>query len=434
MAANSGHEGPSLAIPDVWATRPDAGISTRPFQNRMHTDAHFRANADGRAPIDIAQPPLTADWVARPGAHVAASVPRTLYFPALDGLRFFAFLLVFVHHLPSPANPVLHVLHEHGWIGVHLFLFLSAYLLTSILQAERSATGTISIYNFYVRRALRIWPLYFSFCFGVLVYQLLLHSERGVDWPGFAGLMFFADNILAGLRGYNHLPFAAHLWTISLEEQFYLVLPFLLAGFLGSSRSLLRGILGCWLVFIAVRTVEVLLEARHPLLWTSVFSADALLLGTLLGGVPLRYPERPVARTALVVGGTGALFSAALMPPIQVPGAHQIVVYSFIAIGAAAVTMAALHEPLLGFLKVRPFRYLGKISYGLYVFHLVGIAIGTKVTQTLIGNPPASATWWLTAVVSLAVTIALGTLSYQFFERSFLRLKRNFEAIRSRPA
>ena len=76
--------------------------------------------------------------------HAMPPVPA-LYFPALDGLRFFAFLLVFVHHLPRTSVPILALLHDQGWVGVHIFLLLSAYLLTTILRAERAANGKISV-------------------------------------------------------------------------------------------------------------------------------------------------------------------------------------------------------------------------------------------------------------------------------------------------
>jgi len=208
-----------------------------------------------------------------------------LYFPTLDGLRFFAFLLVFIHHLPATTNTMVGMLHRHGWVGVHIFLFLSAYLLTAILKAEQYANGSISIRNFYVRRALRIWPLYLAFCLAAFAWSNFRNASLSIEWFRFAGLMGFFDNIIAGFRGYNPIPYTAHLWTISVEEQFYLFLPLLLAGLMASSVRLLRVLFVCWIVFLGIRLTAVLLEAPHPMIWTSVFSADSLLLGTALGAI-----------------------------------------------------------------------------------------------------------------------------------------------------
>lgn len=362
-----------------------------------------------------------------PPAHLSP-LSEKLYFPALDGLRFFAFLLVFVHHLPRSTEPILALLHDQGWVGVHVFLFLSAYLLTAILRAEQNANGTISIRNFYIRRGLRIWPLYFMFCVGAFVLQNFRQPQLSTDWFRFGGLMVFLDNIISGLRGYNPIPYTAHLWTISLEEQFYLVLPLLLVGLLATPARLLRGLFACWVLFIGVRIFAVLFQAPHPMIWTSVFSADSLLLGTALGAMRPSPPSKVFVRITIVILGTVALFSGALLPPIDKVGTHQVIVYALIAVGAAALTTAALHEPLLGFLKVRPLRYLGKISYGLYVFHFVGIAIGSKVA-TLIG----SASWWVGALTAFVATTFLSVLSYELFERQFLKLKQRFESVHSRP-
>lgn len=81
--------------------------------------------------------------------------------------------------------------------------------------------------------------------------------------------MAFVDNIITGFRGYNPISYTAHLWTISLEEQFYLVLPLLLAGLLAVPTRLLRGLFACWLLFLAIRIIAVLLKAPHPMIWTS---------------------------------------------------------------------------------------------------------------------------------------------------------------------
>lgn len=362
-------------------------------------------------------------------AAAPASVPtgRGIYFPTLDGLRFFAFLLVFVHHLPTAPNRLLRVVDEYGWVGVHLFLFLSAFLLTSILRKEMEQAGRISILNFYVRRGLRIWPLYFAFCFAMLAFQMLSRPELPVDWGRFFGLMFFVDNVLTGLQGYNEMPYVPHLWTISLEEQFYLFLPLILARWLGDPRQLLRALLALWLLFLGVRVAGTVLEIEHPFLWTSVFSADSLLLGTALGAVGLRGFASPRLLAFLMVPGGVLLFCGVFLPPLYSVGWHQVILYSLVAIGAGCIVLSGLFSPVFAFLGHRSLAYLGKISYGLYIFHLIGIAMGGKVAHAV-----GSTSWWGLASISLACTLVLSIASYELYEKHFLRLKRRFESVHSR--
>lgn len=371
---------------------------------------------------------MSASKVSLEEPASAGRKPPRLYFPTLDGLRFFAFLLVFIHHLPKSSEPILALIQGQGWVGVQLFLFLSAYLLTAILRSEFESRGAISISSFYMRRGLRIWPLYFLFCFFAIALVWAKSSISSTEWIRFFGLMTFTDNFMSGLWGYNNIPFTAHLWTISVEEQFYLLLPFLLGGILTSRDRLYRTIFLFWLSFVAVRIVAVLFKAPHPMIWTSVVSADALLLGTLFGVVQPRPTRTTGGRLILISVGVVSLFFGALLPPIDKVGFHQVFVYTFVGIGAAALTTAALHDPALNFLQSGPLRYLGKISYGLYVFHFLGIGIGTKLLAWA-----GYSSWWITAIVAILITILLAVFSYEFFERHFLKLKYRFEAVHSRP-
>lgn len=98
-----------------------------------------------------------------------------VYYPELDALRFLAFLLVLLHHAPYTEKiPIWVILHNYGWIGVDLFLCLSAYLFTKLLYVEYQEKGNINIGFFYLRRMLRIWPLYFFFLGVMLAYSIFV--------------------------------------------------------------------------------------------------------------------------------------------------------------------------------------------------------------------------------------------------------------------
>ena len=352
-----------------------------------------------------------------------------MYFPTLDGLRLCAFLLVLVHHLPRSTQPVLGFLHDCGWVGVSVFLTLSAYLLTAILCAEYAATGGVSALKFYVRRGLRIWPLYYAYLLMVGVFVCVRLPLNGNDAFRFAGLTFFIDNIVSGLRGYNPLPFTAHLWTVALEEQFYLILPFVLSVWLRNRRAAVIKIALVWVVFIVARAACVLLGVPHPFIWTSVISGDTMLIGIALALSGWKPPPGNGWRLLCVAGALLGIFSVGFMPPISEIGPHQVLMYATVAIGTGFLCVVALHEPAFAVLGARQVRYLGKISYGLYVFHFIGIALGHAILRRLGGS-----SWFAHAATSLACTVVLAALSYQFLEKPFLKLKVRFETVRTRIA
>lgn len=122
------------------------------------------------------------------------------------------------------------------------------------------------------------------------------------------------------------------------------------------------------------------------------------------------------------------IFSGGFTPSLDLVGMHQVFIYSSVGIGTALILLAALHEPLLAFLGAKPLRYLGKISYGLYVFHFFGIFIGRKLLSRA-----GTDNWWLLAFASLVATVGLSVLSYEIFEKKFLQLKRRFETFHTRP-
>lgn len=352
----------------------------------------------------------------------------SFYLPTLDGLRFLAFLLVLIHHLPRSPVPVLGYLHDQGWVGVHIFFALSAYLLARILVLEWKTRGDLSIWRFYARRCLRLWPLYYIFCTAILLYVIVSDSLLPGHTGRYLGLMSFVDNIVSGLTWYNPIPWTAHLWTISLEEQFYLIFPLLLLVSLRYPRLRAPLLIGTWVVFIAVRTVCVIFSVAHPFIWTSLFSADALLFGTAIGVSGWKPAGTASVRALTCAGAIGGLLCGGVFPGPDVTGAHQVFIYALIAGGAVLLLIMSIHDPLMRFLAVRPLPYLGKISYGLYVFHFLGIALGNALLGYFgVGN------WWLRSAAGFLFTLALAGASYRLIERPFLTLKLKHEAVHTRP-
>lgn len=377
--------------------------------------------------MDITERSVPDDMMDHRAPSPRPSEP-SLYMPQLDGLRFFAFLMVFVHHLPAQSGGLLGFLFAHGYSGVSLFLTLSAYLLARILTSEHDARGRIDLRRYLIRRSLRIWPLYFAF---VLAAFALDASNRPASTElvvRFFGLLTFSDNVLTAISHFNPIRYTAHLWTISLEEQFYLVLPTALAWSLARRRSLLSIALWTWALFAGLRVIAVAARVHHPFIWTLPISADAILAGIALSDDRVARWLARLPPSASLFGGLALFASLRFLPPVHHSGVHLLWSFALTGVGAALLCHAALTHPWLSFLGQRWLRYLGKISYGLYVFHIMGIAAGGYVAQHTTG---AFATH---ALVGLACTCALAACSYELLEKPFLRIKGRFEVVRTRPA
>lgn len=192
------------------------------------------------------------------------------YYPELDTLRFVAFMLVLIHHgLYWQEIIPWRIISKYGWMGVDLFLCLSAFLFTRLLFVEYQTRGGINIRNFYIRRAFRIWPLYY-FILGILTVATVL--EYGWSLPlgqRVFGMLFFTDNLFSAASSYNQeVLFAAHLWTISYEEQFYLVIPWVLQKLYESSRATgLFALSGAFLVGTFIRAILIGNNTVHPVIW-----------------------------------------------------------------------------------------------------------------------------------------------------------------------
>jgi peptidoglycan/LPS O-acetylase OafA/YrhL len=360
------------------------------------------------------------------------------YHPELDVLRFAAFFAVFLHHaLPRDANLYISsgfspavtqwllAVKEAGAYGVDLFFVLSSYLITEILLREYASRGTFSVSAFYVRRALRIWPLYFTFLAAtVFVIPTLIPAERfePVYSVSFA---LFVGNWVCAIYG---LPFsvASPLWSISVEEQFYLGWPLLLLLFGVNRIKQLAVVLLA--VALATRIFLAVYGVQHPGVWCNTLARlDPIALGAILA-FTLR-GRAPQIKNALrfVLCGVGLVSFLLVAKYLSQDGPTSIITYSVIALASLALLVAVLQTDAARLLSLRPFSwlvYLGRISYGLYVFHLLALALVAKLAFVPGLGIPFN--FELRFIFSLLLTIGLAAASYQWLELPFLKLKRRF--------
>jgi len=371
------------------------------------------------------------------------------YVPALDGLRFCAFALVFLHHSPvfPGGSQTASVLKEFGWIGVDLFFVLSAYLLIALLQREHVATGSMDLGKFFARRILRIWPLFYVYVAACYGYSLATGSGSAEIDGRTIGHLFFLDNVFTALTGeYNPLNFTSHLWTIAFEEQFYLFIPLLFAAVVSLRR---HGKLFA-LTMAAVILCQPLLRwgvtrfhDDERTFWVIPFlHADAILVGLLLGaGVGARLIVRVsgdlyAAAGAMVLGLL--LFAPANAAVADLLPERQVYFFSVLALSFFLIVLGCLDQRsrIAWVLSRQPFVFLGRISYGLYVWHLVGHEFGPDLARRWLpaGTIPAGeiASWLSAVLPALLLTLVLAVTSYFALERPFLLIKQRFTVVPNR--
>ncbi len=405
-------------------------------------------------PAAVRPAPESIDRSAREtGKEPARPIQRNgrFYRPELDVLRFFAFLSVFLFH----GLPGVEVANHQGWarvaawgfasfqgagsFGVCLFFVLSSFLITELLMRERAATGTVHVKAFYIRRILRIWPLYFAFLLVGYVLGMLVPEWR-IGAPRLMAFLALLGNWYVAAFGMIPSPIAP-LWSISIEEQFYLTWPWL-AKAAGKTGVQIVSVLLLPVSFTAIYLLARSGAGASQVIWFSSFvQFEFFALGALLALILKgRVPRLSVAArlgfvmTSVVLWMSAEGFFHLRESVLQSGPIFYLIGYQFVGAGCILSLLAFLGLPSEWI--PRQLIYLGKISYGLYVFHylcqdLVTSAF-TRVFSTVRGTGAVAVRGVSTMSVALLLTIATAAFSYRFLEKPFLRLKERFTFVRSR--
>lgn len=345
----------------------------------------------------------------------------------LDGLRGLAVLAVILYHatLFEPGTgPVERSLLEAtrlGWAGVDLFFVLSGFLITRILVQSRGAENYFRV--FYVRRFLRIFPLYYA---SLLLLVLLFHVTAGES----AWYWLYASNVKMTIAGWPSMPLS-HFWSLAVEEQYYLVWPLVVS--LLPRRALAGLCAGLLLVVPAARIAGYVLGVPDIGLYVlTPFRLDALAAGSLLALVvprlsePRRYIPHALATLSLSTLASGLVLAVAGdafwgTPPMLTLG------FTFLAVVFAALVFLVIALPrdtlLPRILEWKPLRAAGKVSYAMYVFHWpVTFALrGAGFRPSAIA--PGAAGWVAYLAVLLGAISLLAALSWMLMEGPCLALK-----------
>ena len=379
-----------------------------------------------------------------PGKHIAQ---ERFYKPELDVLRFFAFLAVFTRHaLPDRADAFgngnagawIASITRAGAFGVDLFFVLSAYLITSLLLREQERFGRLDVRGFYIRRVLRIWPLYFAFLALTTFIVPLVLPEQHTTWSEIGAFAVLGGNWWCAYVAFPKSAIAL-LWSVSIEEQFYLLWPPIVA----SLRS--RGLVIACLVMAFLPTIVRLglwqTQGSHMdgrWLWTATpVRLEPIALGILLALIQTdrRRIESLMLRIGLALAGLIAIVSVSRFTQIidgSPTPAGATLGYPLVAVGCVLIVIAfdgLQLDRLPAVLRV-PLIELGKRSYGLYVFHLLTLSL---VREWLLPGQTSNAGKMGTVVLAFVADVGLSWLSYRWLETPFLRFKERFSRVRSRP-
>jgi peptidoglycan/LPS O-acetylase OafA/YrhL len=376
----------------------------------------------------------------------------SFYHPELDIVRFAAFFVVFVHHV-LPQNREVYSKYfgtvlsgiiastvTAGGLGVDLFFCLSSFLITKLLIIEHDQTDSIDIKSFYVRRILRIWPLYLLFMLlTIFVFPTILQNESLSKLQTLSFMLFFA-NWSCAFSGYPS-SVAAPLWSVSIEEQFYLTWPVMLK--ILKVKNIVKISISMFVLSMATRMYLVFIGVEHPAIWCNTFARlDPIAAGAILAYYHGKIKYVPSSSMRIIILTIGLSLPVSYLYFYDIAsfsGYESLLFYPVVAFACTIILSAIIKENIhvktqssLGRFLV----HLGRISYGLYVYHVLSISIVntyySHIQNYIFGNFTLPSIV-IKFVLSLALTIILADLTYRWLEAPFLSLKKKFSRISSAP-
>lgn len=347
-----------------------------------------------------------------------SSLPRPLQqrVPTLDGIRALAVLFVLLYHtgISGPS--------QYGWAGVPLFFVLSGYLITGILLDVKGERAAQYFGVFYARRALRILPIYYLTLGAVMVMNWLGRYWNLADAPYF---LIYVQNLVTAFRPLQFPIWMQHTWTLAVEEQFYFCWPIIV--FVLPQRALMAVCLVPLLGAPVYRSLAFAAGGGEAVVYRLLpANLDPLAAGCLLAMASRTWGARSIAKVAwpvAVAGLLGVVASGVGPPQYRLLIAFAALPYLF----GGLIALCLEYPTTVRWLGVRPAAFVGKISYGLYLysmplFALVEFWLGPSIRRVVAGRPGTV----VIVVVKLAVTFVAAALSWRFIESPANSFKKYF--------
>lgn len=367
-----------------------------------------------------------------------------VYFENLDGLRFLCFLSVFFFH--SFHSDFVYIKQEwlykfvkynlfgNGNLGVNVFFVLSGFLITYLLLIEKSKRGNIDFLKFYIRRALRIWPLfYFCVFFGFVVFpQLkLLFGQQPNETAEIIYYLTFTNNFNFINNGLPDASVLGVLWSIAVEEQFYLIWPIFIA--IIPNRKL-------WVVFACIILITLIFRTfyNNPVMLEhhTLSCIGDMTMGALAAWL-MQFEELKRWVTDLnkkYIFLIYAIFVVVFFFRSEILFENEWLIVIERLLIATVISLIILEQCFSknSFYKFSNFKRiskLGLITYGLYCLHFIGILVVTNLTKKLEFNTELWQVLLIDSSLSLLLTIIIAKFSFRYFESPFLKLKNKYARI-----
>jgi peptidoglycan/LPS O-acetylase OafA/YrhL len=370
---------------------------------------------------------------------------KRIYFENLDGLRFLCFLSVFLFHSfhtefnELEITPVYHFVKKglfgNGNIGVNFFFVLSGFLITFLLIEEKKLNGQIDLKSFWIRRMLRIWPLfYFCVFFGFIIFPRVkeLFGQVSSETATPIYYLTFLNNFDFIKKGLPDASVLGVLWSVAIEEQFYLIWPIIL--FICPLNKL-------WIPFIIIVVSSLvfrafnddpLLHEHHTLSCIGDMTIGAI--GAWLINVSQKFKSKieNLSRLQIVYIYIGFIFlfffRDEFMFSTYVLRIFERMILALFIILIIMEQTFSIHS-LFKMSHFKRISKLGTITYGLYCLHFIGILIIITITKKLAINTQLWEVFLVETPLALLVTIIISKISYNYFEGPFLKLKNKFSYI-----
>jgi peptidoglycan/LPS O-acetylase OafA/YrhL len=340
---------------------------------------------------------------------------KLLNIPQLDGVRAIAAIMVMLFHFtqdyPLVNYPIVQKASFIGQTGVALFFVLSGFLITRILITSKSSENYYR--NFYIRRALRIFPLYYFFLF--LYFFVLNPLVFKHQWPFY----FYFQNIV--MTFHDTLDGPRHLWSLAVEEHFYLIWPFLV--YIIDIKHLKKWLISLITLTFVVRVI--MYQQGYPLFYFTLSRLDDLCLGALLAVLYIQKDSilkifQSSYYFPLFAGFILCFFTLWYFTKDSTPEIMQVLRYFFVGFIYFLLMGFVIYDngKLSVLLKNESLVYIGKISYGIYVYHPIVFELCKKYL--------CSKMMLVNLLSHFAISILVASLSYHLIEVQFLKLKRYF--------
>lgn len=369
-----------------------------------------------------------------------------VFFNNLDALRFIAFLFIFLGHALDTDSEIIVQSPVYGCVKNYVYIFgktgfsfafvLSSYINTWVILEERQQAGHFKPWLYYIRRALRIWPLYFLVLFigFVLVpfgMELINEPYYEVGNPWY--FILFVGNFFLIEHGWTHSPIISVLWSVSVEEQFYIFWPFLLILFRRSEKLLFAILI---LVF-AVTTLHYF--GTDVNLWFhTLFLLGDIALGAIFAFISfnrnwgfdaLKSLGRKTIISIYLLFGSSLLFYNFIFDNPLLPGSINLIIeklFFAIILSYFIFEQNFSEKSFFKFGRLRTISYLGVISYGLFCLHEIGLLIANRVLVTAELNESIAAFLFLKPLIAFFLVAPFASLSWHYLEKPVLKLKRYF--------